>query len=249
MAMHVIDGSKLSIGSEHKASQEVKTFVKVMQPLVDDRFALVHTLSAGRRGVVDALLVGPHGALVLKVDGSSGRYRCLGDSWYSWDKKTQEFSEMAQNPIDELKRGLEFVEATLQAQGLSTKVPTQGVVVFIDKKLQLEHMEPAVPLVTYEQIKPLAAELMASPVYIETREVEKVLSVFGARAHVAPARQSPAPEASLDTRAPAGAYSSGWMQRRGPFGLKRWQFLALLVLFLANMCVLGLGLYLVLFAQ
>ncbi|MBN1888081.1 MAG: NERD domain-containing protein [Thermoflexales bacterium] len=247
--MHVIDGSKLSIGSEHKASQEVKTFVKIIQPLLDDRFALVHTLSAGRRGVVDALLVGPHGALVMKVDGSSGRYRCLGDSWYSWDQKAQDFSELAQNPIDELKRSLEFVEATLQAQGMGAKVPTQGVVVFVDKKLQVEHMEPAVPLVTRDKLKPLAAELMDSPVYIETREIEKVLSVFGARAHIAPARQSPAPEASLeDGTSPGMAHSSGWMQQNGPFGLKRWQFLALLVLFLANMCVLGLGLYLVLFA-
>lgn len=237
--MHVIDGAKLGAKTKQKMADGVRPLLRILQPILDNRFALIHTLTVpGRREKVDALLVGPHGALVMILDPSLGRYRCLGDNWYVWDKKANNFLTAEENPMRELKQGQHLIETILSAQGLGTTVPVDGVVVFVSPKLQLEHMEPIVKLIEFNEIKAFATQLAATPVYIEQREIEKTLAVFGAQASIASTTRVAAPQGQA-------AQKASTLSRRGPFGLKRWQFYAVIGMAVACLLVLSAAVYVV----
>ncbi len=238
--MHVIDGTRLgAVKGKPKMAEGVQTLVRLWQPLLDNRFALIHTLTMpGRREQVDALLMGPHGALVLKVDASAGRYRCLGDNWYVWDKKLNDLVPAEENPIRPLKQGQRMVEAALTAQGMGTTVPVDGAVVFVNPKLQLEHMEPAVRLIDFNGLKDFAAQLAATPIYVEKHGIEKALAVFGAQVTIAPTTR-------LAVQAPSSAPKTPARVSRGPFGLKRWQFIVLVAMVVAYVLLAILAVYLI----
>lgn len=240
--MHIIDGTKLGSKSKQKMVAGIKPLLQTLQPILDDRFALIHTLTVpGRREVVDALLVGPHGALVLKVDASPGRLRCIGDNWYAWDKKVKDLVPTEHNPTRDLKQGLRLIEASLVSQGLGTSVPMDGAVVFTDPKLTLEHMEPPVRLIDFKALPAWATQLAGTPAYLEKRNIEQVLGIFGAHVSVASTAPVPAPE-------PQAAPPPSPRARRGPFGLKlkRWQLYVLIGMAVVYLLVLIAGLYILL---
>jgi hypothetical protein len=189
--------------------------------------------------MIDALLAGPHGALILKVDGSDGRLRCLGDKWYVWDKKLKDFAEAATNLTQELKQGLNLVESVLTSHNLINTVPVQGAIVFVNSKLQLEHMEPDVPLIQADAIKSLAAELAGSPMHLEKRDVEKVLAAFGAKAEVSAVAAQPAAASPPEEAHPAPR------KKRGPLGLTRQQLVAVIAMGIVCLIVMAVCIYVV----
>ncbi len=244
--MQVIDGAKLGTKSRQKVSSGIKPLVQILQPILDDRFVLVHTLAvSGRHEKVDALLVGPHGALVLKVENDEGRYRCLGDNWYIWDKKINNFIKAEDNPLRDLKQGQNLVEAILASQGLGSAVPVSNAVLFVNSKLQLEHMEPAVTLIEHGAIKKWAAQL-PSTVYVEKREIEKTLAAFGVQVSVAHSPRVTVEEDGVSAVGGARPAAADWLKGRGQFGLRRWQLVAMGVTVGLYVLVLAVGIYVVL---
>lgn len=238
--MLVIDGAKIG-KSKQKMAEGIQSLIKALQPVLDDRFALVHTLSVpGRREKIDALLVGPHGALVLGVNANAGRYRCLGDNWYVWDKKANNFWGSEDNPIRDLRQAQRLVESVLSAHGLGSAVPVDGAVVFVNPKLQLEHMEPLVRLIEWSALKEFATQLASTPVYVEKREVERTLGVFGVQASVA---HSPRVTATQQQASAHTVDITATLAARGPFGLKRWQLAAMIVMGIVDLLVLCLAVY------
>jgi hypothetical protein len=261
MDMHVIDGTKLGNKSKDKMTDGLKALIKTLQPLLDNRFALVHTLTiVGRREKIDALLAVPHGALVLKVETLTGRYRCLGDNWYVWDKKVKDFVGTTVNPTRELLHGLvgwlfdwllcvnptrellhgqRLIEAQLTGHGLGSTVPLDSAVIFMDAKLQLEHMQPPARLVISDAVVDFFTQLAATPTYVEKRDIERTLEVFGAHAAIAgtprPGEQ-PVNEASAAPR-------KRKRKPRGPLGLSRAQLALVIGLVIVYLVITAALLY------
>ncbi len=237
--MHIVDGTKLSSSTgKRQVTKEVKKLVQFFKPLLDDRFAMIHTLTvSGRREEIDVMLLGPHGALILKVDASSGRCRCLGDNWYTWDPKSKDFVKSDDNPVADLKRTHTMIESHLTGLGMGSAVPVMSAVAFADPKLQLEHMEPSVSLIEFKEWKGVAKELAGSPDYVDARTIDKVASAFGAQVRVI---------SSAEAAAQAGTPPQPARRPRGgggPFGLKRWQLIVLVVMVAAYLALLGVAAY------
>ena len=197
---------------------------------LDDRFTLVHGARLpGGKGQLDAVLVGPHGVTALAFANDEGRARCLGENWYAWSPKLDDFVDVGYSPAKQAKAGLAALQAYLAGRQLSTTVPADCAVMQTNPRAQIEFMQPAVPIIVADKISEMAQALAAQRELIEWNQADEALKGLG----VEPLGK---PWAML-TQPGAGKRSA----RVGRFGLTRNQLIILAVIAVADFVVLGLG--------
>jgi len=115
---------------------------------LDSRYHFIRNIRKPSLGYIDAVLVGPPGALVFRILDSVGRYTNEGASWLKHDARGQ--TQTAD--IDPTREAVEDVKALRQflaGQRLGD-VPVYGIVVFTKEQpaVQLVAREPVVPITT-----------------------------------------------------------------------------------------------------
>lgn len=210
-----------------KGGREVE---KRLGQYLDDRFTLVHGARLpGRKGLVDAVLVGPHGATALAFANDEGRVRCLGENWYAWSPKLDDFVDVGYSPAKQAKADLAALQVYLAERQLGNTVPADCAVIQAQPQSQIESMQPAVPIFTADTVDEMAQALAAQRELIEWTHADEALKGLG----VPPLGK---PWAML-TQLGAGKRSV----RVGRFGLTRNQLIILAVIAVADFVVLGLG--------
>ena len=210
-----------------KGGREIE---KRLGQYLDDRFTLVHGATLpGRKGQVDAVLVGPHGVTALAFANDEGRVRCLGENWYTWSPKLDDFVDVGYSPAKQAKANLAALQAYLAGRQLGTTVPADCAVIQANPRSQIESMQPAVPIFTADQVDKMAQALAAQRELIEWAHADEALKGLGV-----PPLGKPW---TMLTQLGEGKRSASLNR----LGLTRNQTIILVVMAVADFIVLGLG--------
>jgi hypothetical protein len=202
---------------------------------LDDRFTLAHQVRLrGSKTPIDAVLVGPHGVMLFAFSDDQVRVRCLGDNWYIWNPKVKNLVKAERNPVKQLQGDLAAMQAFLEGRQLGSLVPLEGAVLVPRPEVQVEFMDNAIPVLSANGIKELAAALPGQAEMIEWKQADDVLSGLG----LAPLGK---PWSQLLKTGPRARVTRS---RRG--GLQRWQIIFLAAMAVADLLVLIGGLAVVL---
>jgi hypothetical protein len=201
---------------------------------LDDRFTLAHQVRLrGSKAPVDAILVGPHGVVLFAFSDDPVRVRCLGDNWYVWNPKLKNLVKSEHNPVKQVQGNLAAMQAFLEGRQLGSVVPLEGAVLVPRPEVQVEFMDNAIPVLSSDGIKQLAAALPGQSEMIEWKQADEVLSGLG----LAPLGK---PWSQLPKTSPRARVT----RSRG--GLQRWQMIFLVAIAMADLLVLIGGLAVVL---
>jgi hypothetical protein len=165
------------VNRPRKGGREVE---KLLGQTLDHRFTLVHGARLpGRKGLVDAILVGPHGATALAFANDVGRARCLGENWYAWSPKLNDFVDVGYSPARQAKSDLAVLQAYLAGRQLENTVPADCAVIQTQSRAQIEYMQPAAPIFTADKIAEMALALQVQRELIEWNHADEALKGLG----------------------------------------------------------------------
>ena len=115
---------------------------------LDERYHFIRNVNKREIGYVDAVLIGPPGALVFRILDSSGNFANEGADWLKQDGRghwTVAGIDPTRECVQDIKRLREYL-----TQNNLGDVPVYGVVVFTRREpaVQLAAKQPVVPITT-----------------------------------------------------------------------------------------------------
>ncbi len=118
----------------------------------DPRYKFVRNVSRRNLGYLDAVLVGPPGALVFRIVDYQGMWRNEMTEWKYQNPKNGKIVPARINPTRECARDVYALRKYLKRRGLD-KVPVYGIVVFHPgQNLVLQASGPIIPITKTERL-------------------------------------------------------------------------------------------------
>lgn len=119
---------------------------------LDDRYTFIRNVHKRGVGYIDAVLVGPPGALVFRILDNRGVFANEGANWLKQDPRsgwTTAGIEPTRECVQDIKKLREFL-----AQNRLADVPVYGIIVFTkdEPQVQLSVREPVVPVTTLRSL-------------------------------------------------------------------------------------------------
>lgn len=113
---------------------------------LDSRFTLIRNVSRREIGYVDAVLVGPPGALVMRILDNEGTFANDGANWLSIQRDGEHVPAPI-NPTNEAIADVRKVREFLEKRQLPN-IPVYGVVIFTkpEPRVRLSARDPLVPI-------------------------------------------------------------------------------------------------------
>lgn len=140
--------------SDNNLAQQV---ARVLGGALDDRFTYVRSVNRRGIGYVDAVLVGPPGALVLRILDQTGIFYNEGPNWLEADpgRGPQAWKPASIKPTAECFADMRSLDKYLTSKGLA-KTPIFGAIVFTRDipQVQLSSRDPALPSATLSALIP-----------------------------------------------------------------------------------------------
>lgn len=202
---------------------------------LDDRFTLAHRVRMrGLKQPMDAVLVGPHGVTALAIADEQGRVRSLGDNWYIWNKKNDNFDPSPRNPMQRAQEARTAMETHVNARQMGSVMPVDCAVLIPSPKAQVEFMQPTMPILDIGRTLEFAEQLAGQRELIEWSQAEELLKSLGVPPLGIPWRQLD--QARARRRRPQAVL----------WGLTRQQLILLGVIAAADVLVLVAGALIVL---
>jgi len=215
----------------NRSSKSGQGAEKILAAHLDDRFTLVHQVRLrGIKSTVDAVLVGPPGVIVLAFAPDKGRVRCLGDNWYLWNPKTEEFGNAPYNPVKRVLESRAAMEAHVAGRQMGTSMPVDCGVMVPAPSAQVEYMQPVVSVLPADKIAEFADALTNQRELIDWTLADELLKSLG----VTPAGK---PWAQVER----GVAPAQTARARRVGGLTRQQIIILAVIAVADFVVLLAG--------
>ncbi len=125
-------------------NQPALAVAEVLARELDDSYTLVRNVSRRGLGYIDAVLIGPPGALVFRIVDQPGMFRNEGSDWLE-RKGGQTFVLSRMNATREAVTDIYALRKYLNRFNLSA-VPVFGVIVFTNSQVQLAARQPVVPI-------------------------------------------------------------------------------------------------------
>lgn len=122
---------------------------------LDDRYHFIRNVNQRGLGYVDAILVGPPGALVFRILDERGVYTNEGANWLKQEGRPNAWVKAKIDPTRECVQDIKKLREYLAERKLDA-VPVYGVIVFVREppQLQLIPREPVVPISTLRALLP-----------------------------------------------------------------------------------------------
>jgi hypothetical protein len=154
--------------------------------MLDDRYKLYAFLSSS---LPDYILVSPAGVQVLIVRQEGGQVACVRDQWNksSGSRLLSFFGPTLGNPSADAAKQLQKLRALLAEHGLS-EMPTSGVVVFTNPKVQLRVEGCSATVTRVKELKDVLRRMAGKGQNValtssRIREVQKILDERMQAAH------------------------------------------------------------------
>jgi len=112
----------------------------------DGRYTFIRNINRSGLGYIDAILLGPPGALVFRILNSNGNYANEAANWLKQNKQG-EWLPFATNPTKEAVDDVQHLRDYLARNRLES-VPVFGVIVFTagSSAVQIAEKDPVVPI-------------------------------------------------------------------------------------------------------
>ncbi|HLA44490.1 MAG TPA: nuclease-related domain-containing protein [Aggregatilineales bacterium] len=123
---------------------------ETLRSFLDDRYTFIRNVSRRKLGYIDAVLIGPPGALVFRTVDYSGTWRNERAEWKIKDRKGSMRSAPS-NPSRECARDVYALRDYFARRNLD-KVPVYGIVVFHSQNLILQGAGQVVPIAETHRI-------------------------------------------------------------------------------------------------
>lgn len=148
---------------------------------LDSRYTLIRNVSRRDLGYIDAILVGPPGALVFRLIPDKGIFANEGANWMRQNRKG-EWLPWRISPTREIVVDIQKLRSYLSRVNLSD-VPVYGVIVFMKEQpaVQLMAKEPVVPLTHLNTLIPNTQENYFARDRIDARKVTDTIRSLYAR--------------------------------------------------------------------
>ncbi len=164
-------------GLTYRKDNEVARVVgDLLSHELNERYVFIRNLSRGGLGYIDALLLGPAGALVFRVTDDPGIFLNEGSDWLE-RQNGRDFALSRKNFTRECVTDVSALRNYLARRGMSD-IPVFGVVVFTNDRAEVQTRKPAVPVANMRTLMVvLRRDYLAVP---ERIIAEKVKSAVGA---------------------------------------------------------------------
>jgi hypothetical protein len=133
------------IRSQHTDNDLAIVTGDFLQQYLDDRYTFIRNISKRGLGYVDAILVGPAGALVFRILDNSGVYANEAAGWLVQEKGQWKPARIkpTKEAVDDIQHLRDYL-----AQNNLAQVPVFGIIVFTKDPNQVQIMvkEPVVPV-------------------------------------------------------------------------------------------------------
>jgi hypothetical protein len=130
----------------------------------DGRYSFIRNINRSGLGYIDAVLLGPPGALVFRILNSKGNYANEGANWLR-QNKTGEWLPFSTNPTKEAVDDIQHLRDYLTKNRLDS-VPVFGIIVFTagTGAVQIAEKEPVVPIShLHSLVQNLSGQFLAKP--------------------------------------------------------------------------------------
>jgi hypothetical protein len=117
---------------------------EAMRPWTDNRYTYIRNISRRKLGYIDAVLVGPPGALVLRTVEYPGEWINERVEW-RYRNKQGKLRAAPNNPTRECAHDVYALRKFLAERRLA-HVPVYGVVVFANENVRLKGQGPVIPI-------------------------------------------------------------------------------------------------------
>ncbi len=115
-----------------------------LRETLDERYTYIRNVSRRRLGYIDAVLIGPPGALVFRIVDYNGLWRNELAEWKIKDKRGR-MRNADSNPTRECARDVYALRQYYAKHNLD-EVPVYGVVVFHSRAVTLQGASPVMPI-------------------------------------------------------------------------------------------------------
>jgi hypothetical protein len=143
---------------------------------LDERFTLIRNVSRRGLGYIDAVLVGPPGALVFRIVEEPGIFLNEGSDWLQ-RKGGQTFELSRLNATRECVTDVYALREYLARNALSN-VPVYAVVVFTHPQTQLSARQPVVPIAELRTLTTVLRRDYLVEDRIDKDTIEKTVAVI-----------------------------------------------------------------------
>ena len=141
-----------------------------LKPYLDERYTFIRNVSRRKLGYIDAVLVGPPGALVFRTVDYTGTWRNELSEWKVKDKNG-DIKSAPSNPSRECARDVYALRKYLGKRKLND-VPVYGIVVFHSQQLTLQAAGAVVPITETHRM----AEILKRDYLADDRRIDAQLA-------------------------------------------------------------------------
>jgi hypothetical protein len=153
----------------------------VLGGTLDDRFTYVRSVNRRGIGYIDAVLVGPPGALVLRILDQSGIFFNEGVNWLEADpgRGPQAWKPASIKPTAECYTDMRKLDQYLTKRGLA-KTPIFGAIVFTRDvpQVQLSFREPALPSAPLSSLVPMLQSFYLTQDRMDSARAQQIVKLL-----------------------------------------------------------------------
>ncbi|MFN8375178.1 MAG: nuclease-related domain-containing protein [Anaerolineae bacterium] len=151
---------------------------EVLAPRLDDRYTFIRNVSKLGLGYIDAVLVGPPGALVFRVLDSEGSLLNEGPNWVK-KNRSGEYVPMMLNPTKEALDDIKGLGEFCARRGIA-QVPIYGVIVFTKEPplVTLKSNNPTVPSSLTSGVVEALVDSYFAAERLDTNAVQKIVKLL-----------------------------------------------------------------------
>ena len=135
-----------------KDNPEAFAVGEALKQFLDGRYTYLRNVSIRGVGYIDAVLVGPPGALVFRIVDYSGKWRNERANWLVL--RGEKMRKARTNPTRECAHDVYNLRKFLKKKGLE-RVPVYGIVVFTNPQVELEADDPVIPICEIRTLYPI----------------------------------------------------------------------------------------------
>jgi hypothetical protein len=154
---------------------------RVLGGTLDDRFTYVRSVNRRGIGYIDAVLVGPPGALVLRILDQSGIFFNEGVNWLEADpgRGPQAWKPASIKPTAECYTDMRKLDQYLTKRGLA-KTPIFGAIVFTRDvpQVQLSFREPALPSAPLSSLVPMLQSFYLTQDRMDSARAQQIVKLL-----------------------------------------------------------------------
>ncbi len=125
---------------------------EALKQFLDANYTYLRNVSIRGVGYIDAVLVGPPGALVFRIVDYKGNWRNERANWLVL--RGGKMRKARTNPTRECAHDVYNLRKFLKKKGLE-RVPVYGIIVFTDPNVELSAAEPVIPICELRTLYPI----------------------------------------------------------------------------------------------